>query len=393
MAITPGGRGGDDTRRRRIVHITTVHTADDIRIFQKECRSLARNGYDVVLLAPDPPAGAVDGVTMVRLPEWKNRLARMTAGGWRAFRAALALRAGLYHLHDPELLPWGQLLRLLGKRVVFDMHENLPGAILDKGWLPRVVRRPLSLAVVLIEGILLMGMPVVFAEDSYVKHYPRARRSAVVLNMPLLDELRAVRPRPRTAPAIGYFGAVSPLRGSLVLIEALRLLKEEGLQVDLELIGPVGDEHRREIGDRVQTYGLEGVNVRGYMEPHHGWEIMAGCTLGTALLAPVPNYMRSYPTKIFEYMCMGIPVLASDFPLYRTIVEDLHCGFCLDPEDPRAVAAAVRRLIEDPALAATLGANGRAAVAKHFNWSNEFEKLEGLYGNILKEGERGPRTS
>jgi glycosyltransferase involved in cell wall biosynthesis len=380
-------------KRERIVHITAVHTGDDIRIFQKECRSLAQNGYDVYLIAPNARAGCAGGVTLVSMPKYRNRLVRMSLGCWHAFVLAMGLRADLYHLHDPELLPWGQLLRLFGKKVVFDMHENLPGAILDKGWLPHIVRRPLSLAVVVLEWMLLIGMPIIFAEDSYVKHYSRSRKSAVVLNMPLLDELRSIRVPARPEPTIGYFGAVSHLRGSIVLIEALKLLKEQGCHAGLELIGPIQDAHRREIGDLVQTYGLQRVNVRGYMEAHQGWEIMAGCTLGTALLAPVPNYMGSYPTKIFEYMCLGIPVLSSDFPLYKTIVEELKCGYCIDPRSPQDVANAIRRLIDDPALAHSLGENGRAAVAKHFNWSNELEKLEGLYRRVLKNGGRSVRAA
>ncbi len=373
-----------DGGRPKIVHITAVHTADDIRIFQKECRSLARRGYEVSLIAPNAPTGSVAGVTMVDLGNYRNRLARMSVGCWRAFIAALSLRADLYHLHDPELLPWGQLLRLLGKNVVFDMHENLSGAILDKGWLPRLIRRPVSLAGTLVERMLLIGMPIIFAEDSYVKLYTRSRKSAVVLNMPLVEEIRTINVPRCTNPTIGYFGVVAPLRGSIVLIEALRLLKEQGMFVGLELIGPIQDEHRRELGDLVERYGLRAVNVRGYMEARRGWEIMAGCTLGAALLAPVPNYMGSYPTKIFEYMCMGIPVLASNFPLYKTIVEDLNCGYCVDSRVPAEVAKAIRRTIEDPVLAANLGENGRTAVAERFNWSNEFKKLEGLYVDVLK---------
>ena len=390
---TSAANASPQGKRPRIVHITAVHTPDDIRIFQKECRSLAKNGYEVFLVAPDAAAGTRSGVTLVPMPHYRNRFKRMSLGCWHAFTAALSLRADLYHLHDPELLPWGQLLRLFGKKVVFDMHENLPGAILDKAWLPRLARRPISLSVVVLEWLLLIGMPIVFAEDSYVKHYSRSRKSAVVLNMPLLDELRAVNVTRRAEPTIGYFGAVSPLRGTLVLIEALHLLKTQGYQVGMELIGPIQEDHRREIGDLVRTYGLHGVNVRGYMEAHQGWELMAGCTLGTALLAPIPNYMGSYPTKIFEYMCLGMPILASNFPLYKTIVEDLKCGYCIDPRSPEEVAKAIRRLIDDPALASTLGENGRAVVAQHFNWDNELRKLEGLYRTVLKNSEWSVRVS
>ncbi len=370
-------------KQRRVVHITSVHTATDIRIFQKECRSLVKCGYEVILIAPKVQPGTVGGVTVVPLPGARGRLRRMLIGWWRAFAAAMPLHAEIYHLHDPELLPCGQLLRLFRRCVVFDMHENLPAAILNKGWLPRFLREPISAIVSVFERLFLMGMPVVFAEWSYVKFYPRVKKSAVVLNMPLVEELQSINVTRRLLPTVGYFGAVSSLRGSIVLIEALRLLKISGVLVGLELIGPIQDEHRKEVVALVTDYGLSEVYIRGYLEPKEGWEIMGQCTIGAALLAPIPNYIDSYPTKIFEYMALGLPILASNFPLYKSIVEDLHCGYCVDPEEPDEVARMIHRLLENDELARKLGENGRAELSARFNWANEVQKLVGLYEDIL----------
>ena len=118
----------------RAVHISTVHRSDDTRIFLKECRSLARAGYDVHYLVRRPRAMSADGVTLHAIYEPERRSApgrnhlarvwRLVARGASAYRRARGLGADVYHIHDPELIPVGLLLRLGGARVVYDVHED-----------------------------------------------------------------------------------------------------------------------------------------------------------------------------------------------------------------------------------------------------------------------------
>ena len=169
------------------------------------------------------------------------------------------------------------------KRVVFDMHENLPASILHREWLPRILRRPLSRATSVFERLLLKGMPIVFAEKSYARVYPWVKTSTIVLNMPLVNEFRSITIPERNGPIVGYIGVVDPSRGSTILLDALRVLKGWGLPVGLELIGPIEPQHKRELRDLIEAYGLEGVNIRGYMDSIRGWKLLARCSLGTAL--------------------------------------------------------------------------------------------------------------
>ncbi len=372
-----------DRKHVNVVHISTVHDSKDIRIFQKECRSLAARGYNVSIIAASEKLVTVEGVSIIPLRGARFRPLRMSIVCFRAFLKALSLKSDIYHLHDPELLPWGQLLRLFRKRVVFDMHENLPASILHREWLPRILRRPLSRATSVFERLLLKGMPIVFAEKSYARVYPWVKTSTIVLNMPLVNEFRSITIPERNGPIVGYIGVVDPSRGSTILLDALRVLKGWGLPVGLELIGPIEPQHERELRDLIEAYGLEGVNIRGYMDSIRGWKLLARCSLGTALLAPLPNYVDSYPTKVFEYMALGLPVLASSFPLYKTIVEDLSCGYCVDAQNPIAVAEKIRVLIDQPLTSRMLGENGKKAVEEYFNWANEERKLNEFYETIL----------
>ena len=101
--------------------------------------------------------------------------------------------------------------------------------------------------------------------------------------------------------------------------------------------------------------------------------------IGLVTLAPRPNYLESYPTKLFEYMASGVPVVASDFPLWRKIVEDAGCGLLVDPQKPEAIAKAMDWLFEHPNQAADMGAAGRRAAHRTYNWQSEADKLLALY--------------
>src|SRR4249919_2675176 len=100
-------------RGARVVHLTSVHRPDDVRIFRKECRTLAAAGYEVVLVASGAGGSTVDGVRFHPIKRSSSRAARLVLGWGRILAAALSERGALYHLHDPELLPVGLMLRLM----------------------------------------------------------------------------------------------------------------------------------------------------------------------------------------------------------------------------------------------------------------------------------------
>ena len=128
----------------KVCHMTSAHEEEDIRIFRKECVSLAEAGYDVYLVERGDSYDK-NGVHIVGVGEIPtSRLKRMTEGAKMVYQAARALDADIYHFHDPELLPYGLKLKKAGKKVIFDSHEMYTEQIREKPYLPHWFARLLS---------------------------------------------------------------------------------------------------------------------------------------------------------------------------------------------------------------------------------------------------------
>ena len=367
--------------RPRVVHVTTVHPRDDIRIFRKECVSLVRAGYDVVQVVGDGLGDSVvEGVRIVDIGTRPGgRLARMHRQPRVALAAVLRQAPVLVHLHDPELLPLGARLARRGLTVVYDAHEDVPRQILTKQWLPAALRGTVSALFEAYENHQVRKLAAVAAATPHIAaRFSRIARCSVnVSNFPFLAELSPpAEPVPRER-AICYVGGLMRTRGLLQMVRAL--VHAPG--ATLLLCGSFEDgafeaELRAEPGwSQVQYLGQVGRDaVRN---------VLARASAGLVTLLPMPSYVDSLPIKMFEYMSAELPVIASDFPLWRDIVQRHGCGVCVDPADPVAIGAAIGRYLDDPALVLRTGQAGRAAVLSTYNWPLAERQLLALYRTLL----------
>lgn len=370
----------------RVCHLTSVHSAMDTRIFLKECRSLAANGYEVFLVANHAHDERRDGVQIIAVSRLgKGRLNRILFYVWKIFRAALATKSDIYHFHDPELFLPAALMRIMGKKVIFDIHENVARQLKVKEYLP--MRFLVSRLYGIIDFLSSKLFYLVLAETSYCKIYERfGADNTVVLNMPDIGFLQpyVVTERPlETQINLFYVGGISFDRGIDVVIKALHRLKAAEVPFHFHCVGPM----ETAMGDRVRSlevYPEVAANITFYGTKRldDAFELSKKCHIGLSILRPIENYLESYSTKIFEYMAVGLPVITSNFELYRNVIEKHGTGFCIDPGNHVELSDRIIDMAENAELRANFCKNGISASREYYNWQTEKKKLLELYARL-----------
>jgi glycosyltransferase involved in cell wall biosynthesis len=366
--------------KHKIRHLTSVHSIRDPRIFHKECKSLARLGHDVALIACHERAEVVDGIRIVPIDPPRSRLDRMVRVGWQLFRAAARERADVYHFHDPELMWVGVLLKLGGSNVIYDVHEDVPKQIMSKPWIPGWARPLVSRAAMIAEGLAAQILDgIVAATPSIARKFP-ADKTVVAQNFPEASFARidaAGTPFTDRSDAFVYTGGLMEVQGVREMAEAFALLPAG-------MTGTVaGTFHAPTLETEISAMpGWQRVRFLRQVPRAEVVRVMGSARCGLVLNHPTINYVEAYPTKMFEYMARGLPVVCSNFPLWVDIVTTADCGIAVDPRSPQAIADAIRLLGDDPNLARRLGENGQRAIAERFNWEAELSKLEALYRKV-----------
>lgn len=377
----------------RICHLTSVHDHTDIRIFIKECRSLALAGYEVHFVVPEAPDTNIDGVQIHGIvKEAGSRLKRMTATVNGVLKKGLEIDADVYHFHDPELIPVGLQLKRKGKKVIYDVHEDVPRQILTKNWIPKAFRKVISKSFELLENFAAKRFDFIITATPYIleRFLTLGCRAQDIKNYPLLNELKMEDCNwSEKEDTVCYMGGISVIRGIREMVTA---------QSYLENITILLGGHFTDTAEKTALEGMNGwekVKELGFLNRKEVKETYQKSKAGIIVEHPTPNHQHALPIKMFEYMAAGIPVISSDIPLWRDIVEGSQCGICVDPFNPNEIAEAIEWIISHPQDAENMGRNGRKAVETTFNWEIEGEKLAAIYRSLLQnsEGETYERSN
>jgi len=364
----------------RVVHLTTVHSALDHRIFRKECRSLARAGYAVTVIGPHSGDALQESVAIRAIVKPPSRAVRMTQTAWRVYRAALQEGADVYHFHDPELIPIALLLRARGKKVIYDVHEDYPKDIYFKPYLPRFVRRAISSIIDCIETAAARRFSAIVAvTPTIASRFASANaKTVIVRNYPYGEELidRTPAPWASRSLAAAYIGTISPQRGISEMVTAIGMLPES-LRGTLEIAGDEVPVHVK------QQAGWSRVHHHGILDQRSTYQLLRNVRIGLSCQHPIPTFVDSIPVKIFEYMGAGLPIVVSNFPLWRRMLEEVRCAIFVNPLNPREIADALEFLLSNSPEAEAMGQRGQAAVASQFNWDSESRTLVDLYAGLI----------
>lgn len=352
----------------KVCHLTSAHPQEDIRIFHKECTSLAAAGYETYQIACGETYEKF-GVHQIGIGERDSgKFGRMIKTTKRVYEAAIRLDADVYHFHDPELLPYGLKLKRRGKKVIFDSHEDVPDQIMDKVWIPKVLRRIVSSIYRGYETYVVKNLDAVVTATPHIgeKFMKRAKRVTVVNNYPKLDDIIFQTGSFSERDAIVcYAGGINENRGEQIMREAMK-------SVQGKLI--IAGEHNQVVEGNCEYVGKlnrDGVNA-----------LYGKAVLGLCILKPIENYYYSQPIKMYEYMAAGIPFVCSNFPGWRKVVEDSNGGICVDPTNNEEIAAAINSLLKNRTNAQMMGKAGHEYVINNCTWVNEEKKLINLYNSL-----------
>ncbi len=367
----------------KVCHMISGHDTNDIRVFQKECTALSKNGYDVILLCSDAKGDReVNGVKITSIAKCpQSRLNRFVFSTRQFYKKAKQIDAEIYHIHEPFLLGVGKKLKKRGKKVIFDSHEDYPCFLLEKEYIPKFLRKFISRHYEKKEKKILCRFDAVIGvTPKLVERLSKFQSNTIlVTNYPILI---SNIPDPQLDKKQAVFA------GQI----------ERSWRVD-NVIKAIGDIDGATFEIRTRSFdasyydnlknlpGWEKVNFAENATHDEVMQLLSKSYCGVAIIDYCQNMGGKDGTlgcnKLFEYMMAGIPVLCTDFKLWKNIIDEYQCGICVDPNDIDAIRNGLVFLFNNKEAAKQMGLNGRKAVFEKYNWNVEERKLLSLYNNLV----------
>lgn len=365
----------------KVCHISSAHPRNDIRIFHKECKSLANNGFEVYLIVADSIGNNYEeGINIIDVGLQKNRIKRWMLNGNKIFKEIIKIKPEVVHFHDPDLLFIANKLIKLNIKVIYDVHEDVPRQIIDKPYLNKFTGKIISFLYEIFENYSAKRFSAIATATPFIKErFLKINKNTIdINNYPLRQEIESDKVKNYSKKnKVCYIGSISEIRGLIPLIKAIGLC--DGIMLDL--VGYFPDCKLKEIVKSMPEWKF--VNELGFVDRKETLKIKNESIAGIVTFLPTANHINAQPNKIFEYMSAQLPVIGSNFPLWEEIIINNNCGLTVNPNNPNEIAEAIKKIASMPEEAKLMGENGKRAVEEQYNWDIEEKKLINLYNDIL----------
>lgn len=368
-----------------IVHITSVHNPFDTRIFLKECLTLREQGFDVTLIAQGDTDQVKNKITIKSVGKVEGKLKRLYRIVPAIYKEVLKKdRSTIIHFHDPELLVVGHLLKHKGYKVIYDVHEDVPRQILSKDWIFKPLKSIFSNIIENYEDYCARKFDAVITVTQKIYNRFPHQKTYLVQNYPILDELDTGQAIPylERPNQILYAGDITRIRGIYEMVDAIDIVNNKH-NAQLVIGGRFSPSSI--LNDIEKRNGWKFCNFKGWLSRPDLSAELNKSRAGLVLFHPERNHIDAQPNKLFEYMSVGLPIIASDFPLWREIIAGEHCGLLVNPMNPEEIANAISWILEHPTEAEKMGKRGQKAVQNKYNWQKEGETLVDLYEKLISE--------
>lgn len=362
----------------RVVMLANAgHKPLDTRIFHKEARSLQAAGWEVILIIPHHEDFTRDGVRVISVPLPKKGWEQLIKCPWNILRKSLSQpKDSIFHLHDSELLKVGLMLKFMGRKVVYDAHEDTPLQISYQHWIPRLLKKPYAWMYLLLEKFAGWWFDAVIVAEPVIAKYFPARKVTLIRNFPIAGSFLQERNYKNRQPSLVYVGLLSKPRGLEEMLEGHR---RASVRVSVDFV----------LGGKFAPATLEQELMARYKVQYRAWlpydemiETLYSSKIGIIVPHPIERYKTNYPVKLFEYMAAGLPVIASKEGESAEFVRESDGGILVDPLQPGEIEEAIVALMNDPSRAEAMGKRGRQLIFDKYNWEKESEKLLALYRTL-----------
>lgn len=367
-----------NSMRINICVVTTAHPSYDIRVFHKQVKTLATEGYQIIYIGPGGESSEFENITFVEIKRSKLKLLNLLRN-FRIYLFVQKQRSKICHFHDLDFIPWGLLLKRQGMRVIYDVHElyhEVIGVRNDKSKLARFFIKKL---IIFFEKKASDKFDLIVCAWPEIAEKFDKKKVVLVQNFPIKNYYKNFQLK-KSNKRFVYAGNLSQARGTLELVKAAKIVKCKDFQLFL-----IGRFFESKFQNKIENeMNHNNTFFIPWMRQEKLVPFLENSYCGIVTLHPLNHHRNNIVNKMFEYMAAGLPQIASNFPMWKKIVEGNQCGVCVNPLNSDEIAKAIDFLCKNKRLALQMGKNARNVIEKKYSWENESKELKLAYKKLLE---------